>query len=50
MLARLRLAWARVRDSLWFLPGVLTLAGAVLAIAVTQAEERGVFDVEMLRS
>lgn len=50
MLARLRLAWARVRDSLWFLPGVLTLAGTVLAIAVTQAEERGVFDVEMLRS
>lgn len=50
MLPRLRLVWTRVRDSLWFLPGVLTLLGAVLAITVTQAEERGVFDVEMLRS
>jgi uncharacterized membrane protein len=50
MLPRLRLMWTRVRDSLWFLPGVLTLLGVVLAITVTQAEERGVFDVEMLRS
>ena len=50
MLARLRLLWTRVRDSLWFLPGVLTLVGAVLAIAVTQAEERGAFDVQLLRS
>ncbi|HEX6038247.1 DUF2254 domain-containing protein [Longimicrobium sp.] len=49
-MARLRLLWTRVRDSLWFLPGVLTLTGAVLAITVTQAEAGGVFDVEMLRS
>jgi uncharacterized membrane protein len=50
MLSRLRLVWTKVRDSLWFLPGVLTLAGAVLAITLTQAEERGAFDVEVLRS
>jgi uncharacterized membrane protein len=50
MLTRLRLLWTRIRDSLWFLPGLLTLAGAVLAITITQAEERGVFDVEVLRS
>lgn len=50
MLPRLRMMWIRVRDSLWFLPGVLTLAGTVLALSVTQAEERGIFDVEMLRS
>ncbi|HEU0302351.1 MAG TPA: DUF2254 family protein [Longimicrobium sp.] len=50
MLARLRLAWTKVRDSLWFLPCVMTLAGAVLAIAITQAARRGAFDVEVLRS
>ncbi|HYR07989.1 MAG TPA: DUF2254 domain-containing protein, partial [Longimicrobium sp.] len=50
MLARLRLLWTRVRDSLWFLPCVMTLAGAVLAVVVTQAEQRGAFDGEMLRS
>lgn len=49
-MARLRFVWTRTRDSLWFLPGVLTLAGAALAIGVTQAEERGVFDTELLRS
>jgi uncharacterized membrane protein len=50
MLARLRLAWTRVRDSLWFLPGALTLLAAALAIAVTEAEQRGLFDVDVLRS
>lgn len=50
MLTRLRLLWTRIRDSLWFLPGVLTLVGAVLAITVTQAEQRGAFGGEMLRS
>lgn len=49
-MGRLRLLWTRVRDSLWFLPGVLTLVGAGLAITVTQLEEVGVFDVEILRS
>ena len=50
MLARLHLIWTKVRDSLWFLPGVLTLVGAVLAITVTQAEQRGAFEGSMLRS
>jgi uncharacterized membrane protein len=50
MLARLSLVWTKVRDSLWFLPCVMTLAGAVLAVVITQAERRGAFDVEMLRS
>lgn len=50
MLARLRLLWTKVRDSLWFLPCVMTLAGAVLAVTITQAEQRGAFEVEMLRS
>ena len=50
MLARLRLLWTRVRDSLWFLPCVMTVAGAVLAVVLTQAEQRGAFDGEMLRS
>jgi uncharacterized membrane protein len=50
VLARLRLLWTKVRDSLWFLPCVMTLVGAVLAVVITQAEQRGAFDVEMLRS
>lgn len=50
MLARLRLAWVRVRDSLWFLPGAFTALAAILAIAVTEAERGGVFDVDVLRS
>ena len=50
MLARMRLAWAKGRDSLWFLPGVLTLLAAALAFVVTEADRRGVFDVEVLRS
>ena len=41
MLARLRMVWVTIRDSLWFLPGVLTLLSALLAFAVTSAEERG---------
>lgn len=40
MLARLRIAWVRVRDSLWFLPGVLTLCAAVAAVTITAAERR----------
>lgn len=50
MLARLRLAWMRTRDSLWFLPGTFTVFAAVTAFALTQAELRGAFDVEVLRS
>jgi len=32
MLMKLRMVWARVRDSFWFIPAVLTLLFAVLAV------------------
>ncbi|HEV2149262.1 MAG TPA: DUF2254 domain-containing protein [Longimicrobiaceae bacterium] len=41
MLARLTMVWVKVRDSLWFLPGVLTLAAAGIAVALTEAERGG---------
>ncbi|MBW3569972.1 MAG: DUF2254 domain-containing protein [Gemmatimonadetes bacterium] len=50
MPAKLRLVWIRVRDSLWFVPSVLTLVGALLAVGITQAEQGGAFDAEMLDS
>lgn len=50
MVVRLRLVWTRVRDGLWFLPGAFTLVAAVLAAALTGAEQSGAFDVEVLRS
>jgi uncharacterized membrane protein len=31
---KIRVLWAEIRDSLWFIPGLLTLGGALLAIAV----------------
>jgi uncharacterized membrane protein len=43
MLARLQILWAKVRDSLWFLPGVLTLVAAALAFWITLAERQGMF-------
>ena len=33
--------WGRVRDSLWFMPGVLTAAGVLLALVLTEVERRG---------
>ena len=33
--------WQRVRDSLWFIPGVLTACGALLALLLTEIERRG---------
>ncbi|HEX8358716.1 MAG TPA: DUF2254 domain-containing protein [Longimicrobium sp.] len=41
MLARLQSRWAQVRDSLWFIPTLLTLFSAALAVGVTAAERRG---------
>lgn len=41
-LARLRIRWVHVRDSLWFLPGVLTLGAAALAVLMTHLEKRGI--------
>lgn len=37
----LRLWWVRVRDSLWALPGAMTLGCAVLAVALVQFEASG---------
>ena len=33
--------WRQVRDSLWFLPGTLTILGAGLALLLTEIERRG---------
>ena len=41
MRIRTGLLWAKVRDSLWFLPGLFTTAAVLLAFGVTQAEMRG---------
>lgn len=41
MLTRFKLLWAHVRDSLWFLPGVLTLLCAALAMTLVQLEQAG---------
>ena len=38
---RLSTLWNRTRDSLWFLPGVLTITGATLALVLTGIERRG---------
>jgi uncharacterized membrane protein len=40
MLARLKMLWVTVRDSLWFLPGVLTLLAAGLAILMIRLESQ----------
>ncbi|HEY0155372.1 MAG TPA: DUF2254 domain-containing protein [Longimicrobium sp.] len=41
MIPRIRMTWVHVRDSLWFLPTLLTLFSAALAAAITTAERRG---------
>lgn len=38
-----RTLWSSVRDSLWFLPAVMTLAAALLAVALMAAERQGLF-------
>lgn len=40
MLARLRMLWVNVRDSLWFLPATFTLAAALLALGLIGLEAR----------
>jgi uncharacterized membrane protein len=42
MKAWLRSSWSAARDSLWFLPAVLTLVAAVLAVVLMALEQRGV--------
>jgi uncharacterized membrane protein len=39
MLARLKMAWSGVRDSLWFIPAVFTVAAAALALLLVQLEQ-----------
>jgi uncharacterized membrane protein len=39
-LKRIQVLWGEVRDSLWFLPGLLTLAGAALAVATVALNDR----------
>lgn len=41
MLARLRMVWVNVRDSLWFLPASFTAAAALLAMGVVRLEMSG---------
>jgi uncharacterized membrane protein len=41
-LARLTAYWTRVRDSLWFIPGILTLGAVVLALITIQLDAREV--------
>lgn len=41
MLARFSMLWVKVRDSLWFLPAVLTLLATLLALAAIGMERRG---------
>lgn len=35
---RLKLEWFRIRDSLWFIPGVFTLLAAIAAVVLVQLE------------
>lgn len=42
MLARLRMLWVRVRDSLWFLPGTVTGLAACVALLLIELEKHGV--------
>ncbi|MDQ3606095.1 MAG: DUF2254 domain-containing protein [Gemmatimonadota bacterium] len=42
MLARLTMVWVKIRDSLWFLPALLTLLASGLAVLVVELEKRGV--------
>jgi uncharacterized membrane protein len=41
MLARLRMLWVAIRDSLWFIPGLLTTFAAALAMIMIHVERAG---------
>ena len=43
MLARVQVLWVRARDSLWLIPGALTLLAVLLALGLTEAERAGLF-------
>lgn len=40
MLARLKLLWVTMRDSLWFLPATFTIGAAALALTLVEIERR----------
>jgi uncharacterized membrane protein len=40
-LGKLKMIWAEVRDSLWFIPGLLTLFSAALAVTMVWMETQG---------
>ena len=46
MLARLRMLWVNIRDSLWFLPATFTVAAALLAMGLIELETGGWSAVE----
>lgn len=45
-LERLMAIWKEVRDSLWFLPGLLTLGGAALAVVMIELDTRDVLPAD----
>jgi uncharacterized membrane protein len=47
MFGRMWIVWHRVRDSLWFLPSLLTVLATLLAFAMTSAEMDGLVSLEM---
>lgn len=50
MLARWRTLWADVRDSLWFVPGVLTVLAFGLAFVVIEIDRRAALDSALFRT
>ena len=42
-MAWLTMLWAKTRDSLWFLPGILTFAAIALAVGVTSVERQDAY-------
>ncbi|HUE75254.1 MAG TPA: DUF2254 domain-containing protein [Chloroflexota bacterium] len=42
--AQARMAWATVRDSLWFVPGLMSLSAIVLAVAMTWVDGQVLVD------
>jgi uncharacterized membrane protein len=43
---QLKALWTRVRDSLWFVPGLFTVGGAVMAVVLVELSERVLGDVD----
>lgn len=48
MLARLQIWWAYARDSLWFIPSIMSALAAALAVAMVSAERTGVLPSKQL--